>query len=190
MHPRANARCARRSNGATTSFPSSFALSSCASQRSQARARSTNLSEEGQGRPAQHELAVVELPNFRKALEWAAEAGDPALGLQLMFSLEQFWVAQAPFEGRLWLERLLPRSNDVSATLRARALLTYGGLVFIVGEFARGTEINEESLALYRSIGDERGAASVLNRLIYSAVVEDDLAKARTLAEESLEIQR
>ena len=132
----------------------------------------------------------MELPNFRKALEWAAEAGDPALGLQLMFSLEQFWVAQAPFEGRLWLERLLPRSNDVSATLRARALLTYGGLVFIVGEFARGTEINEESLALYRSIGDERGAASVLNRLIYSAVVEDDLAKARTLAEESLEIQR
>ena len=30
----------------------------------------------------------------------------------------------------------------------------------------------------------------MLNRLIYSAVVEDDLAKARTLAEESLEIQR
>jgi predicted ATPase/class 3 adenylate cyclase len=153
-------------------------------------ARSTNLSEEGQGSPAQHELAVAELPNFRKALEWAAETGEPELGLRLMLALEQFWVAQAPFEGRLWLERLLPQANDVGVSLRARALLEYGGLVFIVGEFARGTALSEESLALYRSIGDERGAASVLGRLIYSALVEEDLPKARALAEESLALHR
>jgi predicted ATPase len=153
-------------------------------------AGSTNLSEEGQGRPAKHDLAVAELPNFRKALDWAVAEGDPALGLQLMLALEQFWVAQAPFEGRLWLERLLPHAGDVEPSLRARALLQYGGLIFIVGEFARGTEISAQSLALYRSIGDERGAAEVLGRLVYSALVEEDLRKARGFAEESLELHR
>jgi predicted ATPase/class 3 adenylate cyclase len=153
-------------------------------------ARSTNLSEEGQGRPAQHELAVAELPNFRKALEWAVEDGEPELGVRLMLALEQFWVAQAPFEGQLWLERLLPRANELDVSLRARALLEYGGLVFIVGDFARGTEIDEESLALFRSVGDERGAAEVLARLVYSAIVEENLPKARALANESLELHR
>ena len=153
-------------------------------------ARSTNLNEEAQGRRPQHELAVAELPNFRKALEWAAEGGDPELGLRLMLALEQFWVAQDPFEGRLWLERLLPRADDVAVSLRARSLLEYGGLVFIVGEFARGTEINEESLALFRGVADERGAAEALSRLIYSALVEGDLSKARAVAEESLELHR
>jgi predicted ATPase/class 3 adenylate cyclase len=151
--------------------------------------RSTNLSEEGQGRAPQHELAVAELPNFRRALDWAVEEGDPELGVRLMVALEQFWVGQAPFEGRLWLERLLARIPDESP-LRARALLTYGGLVFIVGEFARGTAIHEESLALYRSRGDERGAANVLSRLVYGALVEGDLDRARAVAEESLELHR
>jgi predicted ATPase/class 3 adenylate cyclase len=153
-------------------------------------ARSTNLSEEAQGRRPQHELAVAELPNFRKALEWAVEGGDPALGLRLMLALEQFWVAQDPFEGRLWLERLLPRADDVAVSLRARSMLEHGGLVFIVGEFTRGTEINEESLALFRNIGDDRGAAEALSRLIYSALVEGNLQKARLVAEESLELHR
>jgi tetratricopeptide (TPR) repeat protein len=153
-------------------------------------ARSTNLNEEAQGRRPQHELAVAELPNFRKALEWAVEGGDPELGLRLMLALEQFWVAQDPFEGRLWLERLLPRADDVAVSLRARSLLEYGGLVFIVGEFAQGTEINEESLALFRGVADERGAAEALSRLIYSAIVEGDLPKARAVAEESLELHR
>jgi predicted ATPase/class 3 adenylate cyclase len=153
-------------------------------------ARSTNLNEEGRGRRPRHELAVAELPNFRKALEWAVEGGDPALGLRLMLALEQFWVAQAPFEGRLWLERLLPTADDVVVSLRARSLLEYGGLVFIVGEFARGTEISEESLALFRSIDDERGVAEALTRLIYAAIVEEDFPKARAVAEESLELHR
>jgi predicted ATPase/class 3 adenylate cyclase len=153
-------------------------------------ARSTNLSEERKGRAAQHELAVAELPNFRKALEWAADEGDPALGLRLMLSLEQFWVAQAPFEGRLWLERLLSCAGEVESSLRARALLEHGGLVFIVGEFARGAKITEDSLDLFRSIGDQRGAAEVLGRLVYAAIVDGELTKARALANEALELHR
>jgi predicted ATPase/class 3 adenylate cyclase len=153
-------------------------------------ARSTNLSEERQGRRPQHELAAMELPNFREALEWAVADGDPDLGLRLTVALEQFWLAQAPFEGRLWLERLLPRANDVALALRARSLLEYGSLVFIVGEYASGTQIVEESLALYRSLGDERGAATVLNRLIYGAVAEGNLAKARALADECIALSR
>jgi predicted ATPase/class 3 adenylate cyclase len=153
-------------------------------------ARATHLSEEGAGEVPDHELAVVELPNFRKALAWAAERGDPELGLRMMVHLEQFWVARDPFEGRSWLEQLLRRSEGPPTEVHARALLTYGGLIFIVGEFARGTEISQQSLAEYRALGDELGAGRVLARLISSALARGDLAEARALADESLEIHR
>jgi predicted ATPase/class 3 adenylate cyclase len=153
-------------------------------------ARSTNLSEEGQGGVPDHDLALSELPNFRKALSWSVESGDPELGLQIMLLLEQFWVARDPFEGRRWLEALLPTEDASRTWVHARALLTYGGVVFIVGEFERGAQIYERCLREFRALGDERGVASVLNRQVYVAIVEDDLARAGDLARESLELHR
>jgi tetratricopeptide (TPR) repeat protein len=69
-------------------------------------------------------------------------------------------------------------------------LLALGGLVFIVGEFERGTRLCEESLGQYDAVGDERGRARVLHRLANSALVDDDVARARSLVQESLELHR
>jgi predicted ATPase/class 3 adenylate cyclase len=153
-------------------------------------AESANLSGDAEGAVEDAGVALRELDNFRKALAWAVEGGDVAVGLRIVVALDTFWVARDPFEGRSWLTALLERGKDVPRDLRARALLLYGGLVFIVGEFKRGTRLYEESLAEFAAIGDERGRADVLNRLANSAVVENDYVRARTLAEESLEIHR
>ena len=152
-------------------------------------ARSANLSEEGQGAP-RHELAIAELPNFRKALAWAERAGLPELGLRLMVALEQFWVARDPFEARRWFERLLPSADDVDSRLHARALLMYGGMIFIVGEFERGVEIYEQSLDEYRALGDELGTAHVLGRLVIPAMLRKDFEGGRAIATECLDIYR
>ena len=153
-------------------------------------AEAANLSDESEGAIEHHDVAERELDNFRKALAWSVEGGDVAAGLRLMTALDTFWVARDPFEGRGWFASLLETAEDVPQELRARALLTYGGLVFIVGEFEQGTRLFEESLAEYAAVGDERGRAEVLDRLSNSALVEDDYVRALALAEESLEIHR
>jgi predicted ATPase/class 3 adenylate cyclase len=153
-------------------------------------AEAANLSGLAEGAIEHHDVAERELDNFRKALAWAVEGDDVAAGLRLVIALDTFWVARDPFEGRSWLAALLERAKDVPKELRARALLTYGGLVFIVGEFEQGTRLYEESLSEYTTIGDERGRAEALHRLANSAIAEDDYLRARALAEESLEIHR
>lgn len=153
-------------------------------------AEAANLSGGAEGAVEHHDVAERELDNFRKALARAVEGGDVAAGLRLAIALDTFWVARDPFEGRGWFAALLERAKDVPRALRARALLTYGGLVFIVGEFEQGTLLYKESLAEYAAVGDERGRADVLHRLANSALAEDDYVRARALAEESMEIYR
>jgi predicted ATPase len=151
-------------------------------------ARSTNLSDHARGKP-RHELASAELPNFRKALAWAERARVPEPGLRQLTAMDQFWVAHDPFEARRWLEQLL-ELDGIDRALRARALLMYGGMVFIVGEFERGEEIQEQCLAEYRALGDEVGVANVLSRLIVPAAVRHEFEKGRSFAREGLEIYR
>lgn len=152
-------------------------------------AGSTNLGEHGEGVPRQ-ELAGAELSNFRKALGSAVREQIPEVGLRLMLALEQFWVARAPFEARGWFERLFAVSGDVDPELHARALLQYGGLVFIVGEFERGERIYDQSMAEYRALGDPLGVAHVQSRLVIPAVMRNEFVRARELAQECLEVYR
>jgi predicted ATPase/class 3 adenylate cyclase len=152
-------------------------------------ARSTNLSEDADGEQ-QHELAAAELPNFRRALEWALRSGSAEIGLRLMVALEHFWVARDPFEAQRWLERLLALGADVDPRLHARAVLMHGGVVFIVGDFDRGVEIYEQSLSEYRMLGDELGTAHVLSRLIIPAMLKRDYDEGRSLASRCLDVYR
>ena len=140
--------------------------------------------------PQDEELAVREQANFRKALTWAARDGDAELGLRLATALGAFWVPRDPFEGMRWFDDLFARAADVPPDVRARALLAQGGLVFIAGEFDRGTQIYEQSLDEYRALGDEAGVAHVLHRLASSAMAKSDFARARMLAEESRTLHR
>jgi predicted ATPase/class 3 adenylate cyclase len=151
-------------------------------------AKAANLEHDAEGEQ-RDDVAAREQDNVRNALEWAL-AGDVELGLRLAVALESFWVAARPFEGMRWFEQLLDRSGDVPPDLHARALLAYGGVVFITGEFERGTRLYEQSLAAFRALDDDRSAAHVLHRLASSAIVEENLERARALAEESLALHR
>lgn len=99
-------------------------------------------------------------------------------------------MARDPFESRRWLERLLRLSDGIDPKVHARAMLMYGGMIFIVGEFERGVEIYEQSLAEYRALGDELGVANVLSRLIIPATLRKAFDEGRALAHESLDVYR
>src|SRR5207245_922928 len=135
------------------------------------------------------DIVRADAANFRAALEWALET-DQALGIRLAVSIEYYWYSNSPFEGRRWMEAFLDRAGDLPAGLYAAALRTLAGAKFIVGDYDEGHELHEQSLALYRRIGDERGVSMVLPRLAIEAQRTGDLELARELCAESLEIHR
>ena len=132
-------------------------------------AQSAKLGSDDDG-PGAPETARLELANLRGALQWAVDNHESELGLQLAVALARFWVSEAPFEGDQWFGALLAGAGNLDQGLRADALRDHGGVVYILGQFDRGMALYEESLALYRSLGDELGVAHMLHRLAVDAV--------------------
>ena len=149
-------------------------------------AESANMSAEGDyGR--RYDLLPPEQDNLRAAVDWLLASEEIELGLRFAVALENFWVITDPFEGVRRFEALFAAGGDVDPILRARALRCYGGSSQVAGKPDQALRAYEESLALFRAEGDERGIAVLLHRLGVVALV---LGKgdARGLLEESLEI--
>jgi DNA-binding CsgD family transcriptional regulator/tetratricopeptide (TPR) repeat protein len=132
----------------------------------------------------------LELDNLRAALGWSLERNVEA-GLRLAGALGMFWVAHGYFrDGYEWLAQLLLRPAAISPTAaRAKALIAQSGLT-IWYDYGRGYSLAEESLALYRELGDRQGVARSLSILGTGAGVQDDYALARSRLAESLALYR
>ncbi len=146
-------------------------------------ARSAHLAEDDL--PADVAVGLAEQDNLRAALDWA-EKHDPPFGLEIAIELQHLWNAASPEEGMHRFERLLERATPVSPELRAHALRVYGGTVDLSGEFDRSEELWKESLALYRTLGEDRGVAAVEHMLAVSAWRREDWERMRELTEHSL----
>jgi predicted ATPase len=103
--------------------------------------------------------------NLRAALRWALESDRTAMALRLGTALERFWVIRGHrTEGLAFLERALAGSADVATEVRAKALLAAARLAFAQSN-SRGEVLAQESLALFRELGDRWGIALALDRL-------------------------
>jgi len=131
-----------------------------------------------------------ERENLRTALDGAVAAGELTAATELMVMLENFWVTTDPFEGARRFEPLLAEGGQLPDRLRARALRCFAGSLWLSGEYERSHRLNEESLALFTSIGDEVGRAVLLHRLGISTMELGDHDKARELFDESLQLSR
>jgi predicted ATPase/class 3 adenylate cyclase len=149
-------------------------------------ARSAHLTEEDD-EPFQLPIVLAERDDMRAGLDWAAE-NDVELALELLVALENFWNIHALEEVLSRLDWLLPRAGGVPPTLMAGALRLRGGALHTLGSFDLCDPPYEESLALYRDLGDERGVASLLQRLANSAVQRGELERGRVLVDDSQEL--
>ena len=138
-----------------------------------------------------HRLAA-EHDNLRTALGWSIERGDVEAGLRLAAPIWQYWLARGHIaEGRRWLETLLKVSEGVAPPVRAQALFAAGNLaVHGQGDYVPGRLFYEESLTLWREIGDKRRIADLLNGVGVLAGAVGDQGSARARHEESLAIRR
>jgi predicted ATPase len=133
-----------------------------------------------------HDLVRAELVNVRAALAWAVES-DVGLGIQLMESLEMFWVPFDSFEGSRWAEQLLQRMDAEDDRQRAFALKLRGGFLWVIGELDAGFRDYEEAWAIYTALRDEWGLALLGPRMAIHLVTRgSDLTRARALCEASL----
>ncbi len=137
--------------------------------------------------------------NLRAAMHWLLEQAEGdredtrtrEMALRLGGTLRQFWYMRCYFsEGLDFLERALARSDGVAASVRAKALYAATRLNEVQGYLDRAKELCEESLALYRGLGDTMGIAYSLHLLADIAWGRGNLAMARSQAEESLVLFR
>jgi predicted ATPase len=132
--------------------------------------------------------------NLRAALAWSlgdegrADHHNREQGLRLAGALSWFWHLQTRYnEARSWCDRALALSDSAEqGSIRARALQAAGLAAQMQGDFAYARRRFEESLALWRELGDKQGIAFSLAWLAAAVSMLRDFATAYSFAEESV----
>jgi predicted ATPase/Flp pilus assembly protein TadD len=130
-----------------------------------------------------------ELDNVRVALNWAHETNVED-GLRLATALVYFCHMRGNVqEWELRISQLLAQAGNVPPTLRAKALGVQCEFNFDLGpnNWPQALELAEESLAIYRELGDQRGIAFILS---LQALAQDNAVLAEPLLRQSLEIYK
>jgi tetratricopeptide (TPR) repeat protein len=129
----------------------------------------------------------AEHSNLRAVLQWAAAHEETELELRLAGVLGRFWYTHGHFrEGRQWLAAALAEGRPQSALLRAQALLAAGTLAQAQSDYGAAHLLLEESLVLWRDLGNHRGMANALANLGLIAADQGEAGRATALLEESL----
>ena len=129
--------------------------------------------------------------NLRAALSWSPEQGERELGARLAAALWRFWWIRGHLsEGRQWLSQALASADAVSPAVRARALRGAGMLALTQSAYAEAAVLLEQSLALFRQLGDEHGAGNALSNIATLLSSQGEYHRARAIEEEGLALSR
>jgi len=129
--------------------------------------------------------------DLRTALEWSRTGGDTGAGLRLAGALSIFWARRGHFsEGRERFSAAESAASTAPAAVGAKAIYGAGLLASLQADFARAELLCNQSLALYRELGDRSGAALSLAVLGGIARNRGDFPQAAALLEEGLALAR
>jgi predicted ATPase/DNA-binding CsgD family transcriptional regulator len=128
--------------------------------------------------------------NLQAALSWSLEGGNAEMALRLATKLWWFWYKRGHLsEGRRWLEEVL--SHSISSTsARAEVLNGAGVLARNQSDYERAQAWLEESLALWRELGEKAGASKVLIDMGTVAGDQGDHSRATAFFEKSLRLKK
>jgi len=131
----------------------------------------------------------VEHDNLRTALTWSLSNNVEA-GLRLIGAMWWFWrVCGYVGEGCEWMSKMLALPDTMAHTpLRAKALHGAAFLESVRYDNARAHDFYEESLSLYKDLGDRLGIANALNGLGFTSRRQNDWKSAPIFFEKALKI--
>jgi predicted ATPase/DNA-binding SARP family transcriptional activator len=128
--------------------------------------------------------------NLRAALNWGVDQRQAEVALRLAISMRRFWEIRGYLvEGRRWLEAAMGL-GDAPKLLRARALSSAAALASLQSDHSQTTAQLEESLALYRELGDKDGIAEALNNLGVVVSELNEYERSLDYYEEALALRR
>ena len=143
----------------------------------------------GNGLEPELDRLDTELPNLRKAYDFAAESGDAVAALRIAGPLDRYAYLRGRYhEIRQWMDVAVTSYPDAPAGLRAKALLGSGRLALLQCDYAPAVRRLEAALRLYRELDDARGIASGLQVLGSVAREQGRYARAVELHTESLAV--
>jgi predicted ATPase/DNA-binding SARP family transcriptional activator len=149
---------------------------------------------DGPDQEAWLDLLEADLENVRAGLEWglAQPQPGPQQALQLAGALAPFWQVRGHASlGRRWLDAALAAAGpDADPRLRAIALDGAGQLAQAQADHDAQRNYQEESLAIWRSLGDDGRTASCLGDLGAAAHIRSEYPAARAIYAEALELAR
>lgn len=132
---------------------------------------------------------LADYQNLRAALSWLVqERADGDAGLRLAASLPWLWYFAGQYnEGRTWLRSALAIAGaEGHVVSRARALSGAARLASFVNEMPEACALADESVRLWRGIGDRRGLGFALYHLGVPAMFTRGREQAVAAMEESL----
>lgn len=133
----------------------------------------------------------AEHENLRMALEWMKRDENRAeMLLRMAGSLWRFWEIRGYIsEGRAWLQRALDANPNAPVHLRANGLRGAGVLTCQQGDYTQSKAIHEQSLAIFRELGNKLGIARELSDLGEIARYLGDYPEAVAMHTESLALR-
>ena len=129
--------------------------------------------------------------NLRAALAWAvADPNRAVMAMELGQAVHLFWTMRGYFtEKRRWLDRILGLDSAPSP-LRADLLRFASDAASAQGDFERARELEEQGLAISKTLGDEAGVYFSMEGLAMLAGMRGDYAQAAELLERVLRYRR
>ena len=148
-------------------------------------------------RGSEQEFALKRLDadydNIRSALTWSC-ASDIEMALRMAAVLWEYWLSRGYLsEGRAWLTDILQRSDAMPSLpldIRAQVLNGAGLLISVQGDQPAASIYLQESLRLFRELGDQMGEAWALNHLGQTLNLSDQQEQAVPVFEASLQLFR
>ena len=145
------------------------------------------------GEEQQQYLALLdsEHANIQAALAGRVQCGDGEGALQLTAAIWAFWDMRSYLHlGRHWTETALTHAAGATLLSRGRVLNYAGVFARRQDDYDRAAVCAEESLAIFRELGDPLRTAMSLTSLGLIASTLGDYATARAAYEEALVLQR
>ncbi len=123
--------------------------------------------------------------NLRAALHWLINH-ESCVAQAMVGALGDFWYMRGHFgEGRDWAKAALAADTTASRA-RAAALYTGSRLAFTVDDHAEAFALAQESLAIYRQLGDQAGIITVSHDAGWIAYQLGDYHAAHTIFDENV----